>query len=150
VAFPETVGVLDALHEMQGRRAQLAVVVNEHGSVDGIVTMEDLIEELVGEIYDEVDRDVLAVQRNPDGSIDLPGSFPVHDLPDIGVHRVPDGDYATVAGLVLDQLNRLPDHAGDRVEIGTWELEVTAVGRRTITQIRLRAIDADPHTKDVP
>ncbi len=71
-AFPETAGVLDALHEMQVRRVQLAVVVDEHGATAGIVTIEDLIEELVGEIYDETDRDVTSVQRLPDGSIVVP------------------------------------------------------------------------------
>ena len=87
VAFPETAGVLDVLREMQARRLQLALVVDEHGAVAGIVTMEDLLEELVGEIYDETDRDVVSVRREPDGSLVLPGPFPVHDLVDVGVDR---------------------------------------------------------------
>ncbi|MBI1845113.1 MAG: HlyC/CorC family transporter, partial [Actinobacteria bacterium] len=85
-AFPGTVAVLDALHELQARRVQMAVVVDEHGSTTGIITVEDLVEELVGEIYDETDRDVMAVRRESDGSMLVPGGFPVHDLPDIGLH----------------------------------------------------------------
>ncbi|MGH9261795.1 MAG: hemolysin family protein, partial [Acidimicrobiales bacterium] len=85
VAFPETAGVLDVLHEMQTRRVQLALVVDEHGAAAGIVTVEDLREELVGEIYDESDRDVVGVRREPDGSLVMPGRFPVHDLVDVGV-----------------------------------------------------------------
>lgn len=93
-AFPESVGVLDALHEMQANRVQMAVVVDEHGSTSGIVTVEDLVEELVGEIYDESDRDVIAVRHDEDGSLIVPGVFPVHDLEDIGVYEIPDGAYA--------------------------------------------------------
>jgi putative hemolysin len=138
-AFPETVGVLDALHEMQARRVQMAVVVDEHGSTAGIITVEDLVEELVGEIYDETDRDVLAVRRAEDGSIALPGRFPIHDLGDVGIHKIPDGAYATVAGLVLDHLGRLPDTPGDRVSVGIWQFEVTGVDGHAITEVRVRS-----------
>ena len=71
--------------------------------MDGIVTLEDLLEELVGEIYDDYDRDVAAVQRGADGSLLLPGTFPIHDLPDLGVELAPsrEADYTTVAGLVI-------------------------------------------------
>lgn len=136
-AFPEVGTVLDALHEMQIRRSQMAIVVDEHGSVAGIVTMEDLIEEIVGEIYDETDRDVAAVRVAPDGSIALPGRFPIHDLPDVGIEidgLVP-GQYATVAGLVLDRLGRVPRQAGDRVEIPGWTLDVTAMEGHAITSV---------------
>ncbi|MGH9217101.1 MAG: hemolysin family protein, partial [Acidimicrobiales bacterium] len=75
-AFPETAGVLDVLHEMQARRLQLALVVDEHGAAAGIITVEDLLEELVGEIYDETDRDVVGARREADGSLVLPGRFP--------------------------------------------------------------------------
>lgn len=139
-AFPETGGVLNTLHEMQNRRCQIAVVVDEHGSAAGIVTMEDLIEELVGEIYDETDRDVIAVKHEPDGTLVLPGQFPLHDLPDIGMGEVVGGSYTTVAGLILDQLGRVPEGPGARVEIEGWTLEVSAVERHAITEIR-----ATPH-----
>ena len=137
-AFPETVGVLDALHEMQARRVQMALVIDEHGSTAGIITIEDLVEELVGEIYDETDRDVLSVRHGEDGSIVLPGGFPIHDLDDVGVHEIPAGAYTTVAGLVLDRLGRLPDTPGDRVVVGVWEFEVTGAGRHAITEVRVR------------
>jgi putative hemolysin len=136
-AFPETAGVLDVLHEMQARRLQLALVVDEHGAAAGIVTVEDLLEELVGEIYDETDRDVVGVRREPDGSLVLPGRFPVHDLEDVGVQGMPEGPYATIAGLVLDLLGRVPEAPGDRVTVAGRTIEVLAVDGRAITELRI-------------
>ncbi len=121
---------------MQRRRAQMAVVVDEHGAAEGIVTVEDLVEELVGEIYDETDRDVLAVRRVAGGVLVVPGRFPIHDLPDIGV-AVPDGPYTTVAGMVLNELQRIPDEPGDVVELEGWRFVVTAVGANTVTEVRV-------------
>jgi putative hemolysin len=135
-AFPETADVLDALHEMQVSHCQFAIVVDEHGSTAGIITIEDLIEELVGEIYDETDRDVLSVRREDGGVLLLPGQFPVHDLPDVGMPNLEDGPYTTIAGLILHLLGRVPDAPGDRVEVDGWVLEVIAVERHAITGVR--------------
>lgn len=146
-AFPETAGVLDALRKMQAGRHQMAIVINEHGGTEGIVTVEDLLEELVGEIYDETDKDILAIRHEPDGAIVLPGRFPVHDLPDIDV-GLPDGPYSTVAGLVLHQMGRIPEHPGDVMVVGSWQLEVMAVDGRAITEVRLRADPDAPSTSD--
>src|SRR5215210_1898501 len=136
VFIPESAQVLHALRDMQEARQQLAVVIDEHGGGAGIVTIEDLLEELVGEIYDETDRDVLAVERNDDGSLVLAGSFPIHDLIDLAV-ELPEGDYATVAGLVLTALGRIPDRPGDTVSIDGWTATVLAVDHHAITRIRL-------------
>jgi putative hemolysin len=122
---------------MQVRRLQLALVVDEHGAAAGIVTIEDMLEELVGEIYDETDRDVVGVRREADGSLVLPGRFPVHDLEDVGVHDMPEGPYATVAGLVLDVLGRVPEAPGDRVTVAGRTIEVLAVDGRAITELRI-------------
>lgn len=137
-AFPEGVPVLDALHELQARRIQMALVVDEHGAASGIVTMEDLIEELVGEIYDETDRDIVSLRHLEDGSIEVLGQFPVHDLEDLGMTEVPDGPFTTVAGLVLSELGRLPEEPGDCVEVNGWSFEVRGLRRRAITEVRVR------------
>jgi putative hemolysin len=137
LAFPETAGVLSVLHEMQTRRVQLALVVDEHGAAAGIVTVEDLLEEIVGEIYDESDRDVVGVRREADGSLVMPGRFPVHDLVDVGVGDMPEGPYATVAGLVLDLLGRVPQQPGDLVAVAGRTIEVLAVDGRAITEVRI-------------
>jgi putative hemolysin len=144
VALPESMGVLDALRRLQAEREQLAIVLNEYGGTEGIVTVEDLLEELVGEIYDEFDRDSQGIQYQPDGSIVLPGQFPVHDLPDLGI-TLPAGPYATVAGLILNRLGRLPGR-GDAVEVDRWRLEILEVDRRAIVRVRLVPVStgADP------
>jgi putative hemolysin len=135
LALPESIGVLDALRRLQAERQSLAIVINEYGGTEGIVTVEDLLEELVGEIYDEFDRDSVGIQRQADGSVLLPGAFPIHDLPDLGI-TLPEGAYTTVAGLALDRLGRLPE-PGDTVRVDGWQLEVLAVEHRAITRLRL-------------
>lgn len=146
--FPEAAKVLTTLREMQSRRAQLAIVANEHGGVEGVVTIEDLIEELVGEIYDETDPDLATVERLDDGSFALPGRFPIHDLNSIDVD-LPEGDYATIAGLVLDRLGRIPTEPGDVITVGGWQIVVQGVYRRTISEVLLRRIQpTDSHLSD--
>ena len=85
--LPDSLPVSDALRRFKAEREQFAVDVDERGGVAGIVTIEDLLEEIVGEIHDETDRNVLAVRTMPDGSLVLPGTFPVHDLPEINVDQ---------------------------------------------------------------
>ena len=135
VALPESMTVLDALRRLQAEREQLAIVLNEYGGTEGIVTVEDLLEELVGEIYDEFDPDSHGIHRQPDGSLILPGSFPVHDLADLDIN-LPEGDYATLAGLVLDRMGRIPGKR-ESVEVDGWRLEVLDVENRAITRVRL-------------
>jgi putative hemolysin len=135
VALPESMTVLDALRRLQAEREQLAIVLNEYGGTEGIVTVEDLLEELVGEIYDEFDPDSHGIHRQPDGSLILPGSFPVHDLADLGI-ALPEGDYTTLAGLVLERMGRIPGK-GETVQVDGWRLEVLDMEHRAITQVRL-------------
>jgi putative hemolysin len=135
LVLPETVTVLNAMRTMQAQRQQMTVVINEHGGVEGVVTMEDLVEELVGEIWDEADPDVQAVKREADGSLIVVGSYPIHDLIDLGV-EVPSGEYTTVAGLILEELGRIPD-PGEAVDVAGWRFHVLEATDRVINQVRL-------------
>ncbi|MEM1335054.1 MAG: transporter associated domain-containing protein [Actinomycetota bacterium] len=135
-ALPETVQVLTALHRMQADHVQLALVIDERGLAVGIVTMEDLVEELVGEIYDETDRVVLTAQRAADGSLSLPGQFPLHELVEIGLPSVENDSYTTIAGLILDRLGRIPDTTGDIIPLDGWRLEVTEIDGHRISRVR--------------
>jgi putative hemolysin len=145
VVFPDSLRVSDALRRFKADHEQFAVVVDEHGGIDGIVTLEDLLEEFVGEIYDETDRDVMAVQHRADGMMTVPGTFPMHDLEDLGIELVgrPDGTYTTVAGLLLARLGRLPEASGDKVRLSGWEFEVAEVEQHAITTVRIRRLPAD-------
>jgi len=146
LALPESQGVLDGLRRLQAERQTLAIVLNEYGGTEGIVTMEDLLEELVGEIYDEFDADSAGIGREADGSVVLPGAFPIHDLPDLGIW-LPEGPYATVAGLALQRFGRIPA-VGQAVEVVGWRLEVLAVERRAITRLRLVPLPTEEAAED--
>jgi putative hemolysin len=139
--LPETVGCLDALRRMQADRQQMVIVINEHGGTEGIVTVEDLLEEVVGEIWDEADPDIQAVERHADGTVTVDGGFPIHDLPDLGID-LPTGDYTTVAGLVLAALGHLP-RTGEEVQVGDRLLHVVAADARAVRRVRIQPAVSD-------
>ena len=137
VYLPETVPVLDALRALQQGRQSLAVVVDEYGGGAGVVSLEDVLEEIVGEIYDEFDRDHQEkVERLPDGSFILDGSFPVHELADIGVGMA-DTQATTIAGVVLEALGRVPS-PGDEAVVGDLVLVVLDVEDRAVRRVSVR------------
>lgn len=140
LALPESISVMKALGEMQKARTQIAIVVDEYGGTEGIVTIEDLLEEIVGEIYDEFDRDIRQVERLDDGSIVVRGDFPIHDLSDIGV-SVAEGEYTTLSGLIMDRLGRVPQ-PGESVIEGGWKLTAEQVRGRTVSRVQVI-----PHAK---
>lgn len=140
--LPESVGVLKALRVMQGERHSLALIISEYGVFEGIVSVEDLVEELVGEIFDETDRDLQAAQRLPDGSWLLVGSFPIHDSVDLGVDLPEGDDYATIAGLVLDRLGHLP-RTGESLAIDGWRISVLSIEGHAIARVRVSPVAND-------
>jgi putative hemolysin len=137
--FPEFVRVVDALREMQAGRLQMAMVSDEHGGIDGLVTVEDLVEEIVGEIFDEFDPKVTAVRPEADGSLVVGGAFPLHDLDELGVRLDVTGPFTTVGGLVMDRLGRVPE-VGATVTEGEWEFEVMSMRGLAVRTARLRRI----------
>jgi putative hemolysin len=134
---PETARVSHLLKEMQKRRMPMALVVDEYGGVEGLVTFEDLIEEIVGEISDEADREPRPVQRLRDGSYLVDASISIHDLAD--QHHLgfpPSAEYETLAGFVLSQLQRIP-RGGEIVSFQDWRLTIVDMEGRRIARVKI-------------
>ncbi|WP_308468869.1 hemolysin family protein [Rathayibacter soli] len=132
---PETMGLDTLLGELRGRSYQLAVVVDEYGGTAGVATLEDLVEELVGEVADEHDKARIDVVRGTD-SLTFPGMLrPDELLERAGVQVPEDGPYETVAGFVMDALGRLPV-VGDEVQVQGGALRVERLDGRRIDRLR--------------
>lgn len=130
---PESRPLEDLLVDMRRRHQHVAVVIDEHGSVTGLVTLEDVLEELIGEFEDESDGRG-RVQRRADGAWLVPGALRPDELAaHVGV-ELPDGEWETVAGYLTASLDRLPQ-LGDRVEHAGALLEVTAVDGHRVVQV---------------
>jgi CBS domain containing-hemolysin-like protein len=133
---PETKRIDDLLPEMQKARLQLAVVVDEYGGAVGIVTVEDIVEEVVGEITDEHDRTPDFVERLPDGSYRVAGRARIDELNEALDWELPKGDFETMAGLVLATLHRLP-FVGEVLHVGRYTLTVLEADERRILTVRI-------------
>jgi len=133
---PETKPIDDLLRDMQKARLQLVVVVDEYGGAVGIVTVEDIVEEVVGEIQDEHDRTPDTVDRLPDGSYRVAGRTGIDELNEALEWDLPKGDFETVAGLVLATLHRLP-HVGEVLHVGRYTLTVLETDRRRVLSVRI-------------
>jgi CBS domain containing-hemolysin-like protein len=133
--IPEGRDLESLLTEMRGGGVQLAVVADEYGGVAGLVTLEDLLEEIVGEIEDEHDAPVPpTTSAAPAGRVVLEGSLHLDEVTDLIGLELPEGPYETVAGYVLLRLGHLPV-PGERVRLDGWELEVLEMDRRRIATI---------------
>ena len=134
---PETKRVGDLMREMQESKSHLAIAVDEYGGVAGLVTLEDIIEELVGEIADEYDVDEALVQEVGDGAFMFSGRLPASRLAEVLELRLPEGDWDTVGGLVLDRAGHVPV-PGETVELDGWCLSALEVEGRRINLVGAR------------
>ena len=139
---PETKKVGELLKELQKRRSHMAVVVNEHGSVSGLVTLEDLIEEIVGEIQDEYDWEERPVEKMRDGSMVVEGTVSAAELREGYEIPLPESpEFETVAGFMLEQLGTVPK-GGEVVAIGDWRFTVVDVERNRISKVKIEKLPA--------
>lgn len=134
---PETQGLLEVLRNMQRTHTPFAVVVDEYGGTSGIVTMEDLLEEIVGEISDELDTETAGVEKKADGW-EVDSQVPLDELASIGVEVAQEEQNETVGAFVMARLKRLP-RMGDKVDLGGMTAEVISVSRRRIIRVRVRS-----------
>jgi putative hemolysin len=145
---PETTRVSRLLKSMQRRRMPMALVVDEYGGVEGLVTIEDLIEEIVGEIEDETDREDQAVRRLRDGSYIVDASISIHDLADQHHLVFPEStEYETLAGFLITQLQRMP-RGGEIVNYEDWRLTIVDMDGRRIARVKIEPRQRDAGRKD--
>jgi putative hemolysin len=141
--LPTSKTVLSALSEMRRDRSHLAIVVDEYGGTAGIVTLEDLVEELIGDIQDEYDVDKGQPKQLLGGEIEVEGLLNLDDFAEQTGVELPEGPYETVAGYVLATLGHLPaDH--EFVEVAGYRLTVTTMDGRRIARVRVGPAESQP------
>ena len=136
---PETKKVGELLKELQKRRSHLALVIDEHGSLSGLVTLEDLIEQIVGEIQDEYDWEERPVERQRDGSMVVEGTLSASELRDSHEVPLPEGEFETVAGFMLAQLGRVPK-GGEVVQVAGFRFTVVDVEKNRISKVKIEKL----------
>lgn len=135
--LPRSMGVLPAIAELKAEGKHIALVVDEHGGTDGLVTLEDLIEELIGEVYDEHDSRGPLEHSELRGSTRLPGDMPLRKFAELADIELPNGGVTTLGGLVMNTLGRVP-LKGDRIELGSLSIVVTEVNRRRVVTVTVK------------
>jgi len=137
---PETMRIADLFDVMRGKRVHMAIVIDEYGGTAGLVTLEDLIEEIVGEIQDEYDDESALIQKEPDGSYLVRGQMGLEDLSEALGYPFESSDMDSVGGLVLSLAGRFPDK-GQRLPYGHWEFQVLEVEDHRIKMVRVTPMD---------
>lgn len=134
--IPETLTTLDAWHRLNEEQSYLAIVFDEFGGTQGMITREDLMEEIFGELQDEFDRERALMTPLPSGRLLLRGDMPISQVNRMLELNLPRDVSLTIGGLIQEKLGRLPDF-GDRVAVGDVELRVESVAGRSITTVSL-------------
>ena len=133
---PDTTTLEDQLQAFRKRKTHFALVVDEYGDVQGLVTLEDILEEIVGDIRDEHDVAVTGVRRQADGSVIVEGSAPIRDLNRVMAWDLPDEEATTIAGLVIHEARAIPEQ-GQKFAFHGFRFEVLRKQRNRITLLRL-------------
>lgn len=136
--IPENKPVSRLMREMQAGKFHLAIVADEYGDVAGLITLEDCLEELVGEIVDEYDTEEIAAQRLPNGDVLVDGGMAVDELNELLGGELPDDDWDTVGGLVFSTLEHVPV-PGEELEFHGWHFTAEEVEGRRVRLVRVRA-----------
>ena len=140
---PDIRPLSEQLKAFRRRKTHFALVVDEYGEVEGLVTLEDLLEEIVGDISDEHDMPVPGVRPQPDGSVNVDGSVPIRDLNRAMDWNLPDGDATTIAGLVIHEARSIPD-VGQSFTFHGFRFSVMRKQRNRITALRITPLVRKP------
>ncbi|WP_406632900.1 hemolysin family protein [Amycolatopsis sp. WGS_07] len=140
---PESLPGDDLLNRLRDSRYQLAIVVDEYGGTAGLVTLEDVVEEIIGDVRDEHDdREAPAAQQLGADRWLVSGQLRADEVRDITGFRMPEGDYETIAGLILERLGAIPAE-GDAVEVDGWRLAVTSMDRHRVAEVQVRPAERE-------
>jgi len=137
--IPESKKISDLLRDLVERKTQIAIVIDEYGGTAGLITLEDILEEIVGEIYDEYDRMEPRLIPEDDGSVLVDARLDVEELMDHFDLPRPEGKFESVGGLLIHLLGRVPQ-INDRVAVENLELTVVAADERRAKQVRARLL----------
>ena len=137
--IPESKKISDLLRDLVERKTQIAVVIDEYGGTAGLITLEDILEEIVGEIYDEYDRQEPRLVPQEDGSVVVDARLDVEELMDHFDLERPEGKFESVGGLLIHFLGRVPQ-VNDRVEVPNLELTVLTADERRAKQVKARRL----------
>ncbi len=137
--IPENKPVARLMREMQAGKFHMAIVANEYGEISGLITLEDCLEELVGEIVDEYDVEEHDIQQLPDGDLLVDGGTPIHELNEVLNIDLPDEDWDTIGGLVFSTLEHVPAEGEELVYDG-WHITAVEMEGRRIRKVRLRRL----------
>jgi CBS domain containing-hemolysin-like protein len=135
--IPETKNIHQLLHELKGERQHMAIVIDEYGGTAGLVTLEDLIEEIVGEIRDEHDADETGLVELPDGSVLVDSRIGIEKVEERFGVTLPDGKYETLAGFILHLIRKIP-LTGDVVRHDDLEMVIASATERSIKKVKIR------------
>jgi len=144
VFVPETKDLLSTLNEMQEARIQVVIVVDEYGGTAGLVSMEDILEEITGEIMDETDQELDSILEVGKGKWLINGTCDIGDAAEIGLPIEESDEYETIAGWVLEQLGHIP-HVGEYFEHEGYRFTVITMRRRRIARIRVQQLEESVH-----
>jgi CBS domain containing-hemolysin-like protein len=140
--IPESKKISDLLRDLVERKTQIAIVIDEYGGTAGLITLEDILEEIVGEIYDEYDRMEPRLIPQEDGSVLVDARLDVEELMDHFDLPRPEGKFESVGGLLIHYLGRVPQ-INDRVEIPDLELTVISADERRAKQVQARRLPSE-------
>ena len=139
---PDTTSLKDQLNQFLKRKAQMALVVDEYGEVQGLITLEDILEEIVGQIADEHDTGDVHVRPQADGTVNVDGTVAVRDLNRQMDWNLPDDEWTTIAGLVIHEAQTIPE-PGQIFTFHGYRFEILRKSRNKISALRIKRLDAN-------
>jgi magnesium and cobalt transporter len=143
---PETKKISQLLKELRAMKSHMAIVIDEYGGVAGLVTIEDIIEEIIGEIHDEYDAEEALIVSTMEGDILVDARLDIEKLAEHLCMEVPEGNFESVGGFIISLLGRVPQ-ASEKVTYGQLEMIIESADDRKISKVRIRVPGEEAYTR---